>query len=78
MWVRAYVVVDLVHRTLQGMILAGDQLIVTGVYKLAAQFDLWSNGHLVNRQDTRYGLWGLDLDNLLVRQSNDNPIPAER
>lgn len=77
-WVRALVVVDLEQRTAQGMIRAGKQDIVTKMYRTAVGFDLWRIGHLVIRQDTRNGKFGLDVDDLLVRQTDENPIPANR
>ena len=77
-WVRALVVVDLEQRTAQGMIRAGEQEVVTKMYRTAIGFDLWRIGHLVIRQDTRHGKFGLDVDDLLVSQTDENPIPANR
>jgi hypothetical protein len=77
-WVKSFIVVDLQQRTLQGMMICGEQRIVSKRYRISPGFDLWSMGHVVMRQDTRHGKAGLDMDNITVRQTDNNPIPVEQ
>ncbi|MFH0962680.1 MAG: beta-galactosidase [Planctomycetota bacterium] len=77
-WIHSLVVVDCAEFTVQGMVKSSAQEAFSKRYAIKPQYNFADILAVVVRQDIRYVKFGLDIDNILVRQSGENPIPQAR
>ena len=77
-WVRVRTVVDSEAHTVQGMVVSSGGKTYTKAFAIRPKFSLGDIEKLVIRQDLRSYTFGLDIDNIVVRQTDENPIPKAK
>ena len=75
-WVRAVIVMDSHGHTVQGALKTSAGWRFTRMFRTQPTYSVGYVRLLVVRQDTRTAKAALDVDNILVRQTDTNPIPA--
>ena len=77
-WVHATVVMDGHGHTLQGSLQTSAGTLYSRVFRTQPKYSMGYIRLLVIRQDTRNHKAALDVDNIVVRQTDTDPIPASK